>query len=499
VLQRRRRPVKTANHRSGDSVLTSPRVIVDADGEFLYIPADRALIAREAALAAERAAAAERGEDVDDPAVEEEPAEELVDADLVIAQQAAAEELAAEAAARDAADREAAERLAVAWEAAEREDAERTAVAQKVAADLAADLAAAWELAAREKDARDALSRGLLSWDAPEASGGDVAGPASAGDAAARRAEYDALIAPEPMARTSQPAAADEPATAERAAAVQGVADEYAAEEVAADDAAGEWTTAEPLGETAREPESGEPEDDVRAAEPTDVPEPVDFAEDDAPVPAELQAPVAAAWAEHTARQDDLETAMTNSRTAARRRAVIMVLLFVLAAACWIVAATPAVPTWAAVPATGLLLLHALASRIAGLRSREQIIVMATQLHAAELAVTRAQRHMVTMSRAAEVAAEAARTPIPDRLTRRAEAVGADTWEPVPVPPPIYTRKPAHRPETAPAARPNRKAATPAAGVSRGALPRRAADIERILALESDLDEVFEPPKAVNG
>jgi hypothetical protein len=192
----------------------------------------------------------------------------------------------------------------------------------------------------------------------------------------------------------------------------------------------------------------------------------------------------------------DLEVAIANARLAARRRAVIMVLLFIATVTSWAVVLASPAPAWVAVPATVLLVLHALASRVAGLRSRETLMMIAVQVHSAEVVQSRPQRQAMAKARPVEEAEAKAAPRTPDRVARRAAAVGASTWEPVPVPPPTYTLKPAvHRPEPAPLDLP----AAPAAAVSRGALPRRAADVERILALESHLDELFEEPKVVNG
>jgi hypothetical protein len=314
VLNRRRRPTNSS-HRSGDAVLTSPRVVIDADGEFLYIPADRALAAR-----ANRA--------VTEPAVGEPAVSE------------------------------------------------------------------------------------------PAASGPAVAGPA-----------------------VRQPAAF-EPAA--EAAATPGL------------------TPGEASGQ---------------------------------------------ASAHRPARPHDLEVAIAGARVAARRRALIMTLLIAASVSSWGLSTVPSISTWVVVPATTLLVLHMLASRAAGLRSRETLMLLAAQLHSAELAQARPQHQVVTTARPADLVAEVAAKPLPDRIARRAAAVGAETWEPVPVPPPTYTLKPAvHRPEPAPldlpaahapahsqaAHSPAGQVDVPAAAVSRGALPRRAADIERILALESDLDDLFQ-------
>jgi type II secretory pathway pseudopilin PulG len=214
--------------------------------------------------------------------------------------------------------------------------------------------------------------------------------------------------------------------------------------------------------------------------------------------PAPMEEPSVAEAEPVHERPYDLDVAIACARIAARRRAVIMALLLVASVSSWGVSTVASVPTWVALPATVLLVLHALASRSAGLRSRESLTVLAAQLHSAELAQARPQRQVAVTARPADVAVVAAAAQLPERVVRRAAAVGAETWEPVPVPPPTYTLKPAvHRPEPAPlelpaAHAPAAAAQTGAPAVPRGALPRRAADVERILALESDVDELFQ-------
>jgi hypothetical protein len=175
-----------------------------------------------------------------------------------------------------------------------------------------------------------------------------------------------------------------------------------------------------------------------------------------------------------------------------------MALLFVATVTAWVIAAVTSVSDWVAVPASVLLILHVLASRVAGLRSREALMLLAVQVRSEELVQARPQRQYAPRGSAGDEITARPR-PTPERVARRAEAVGAPTWDPIPVPPPTYTLKPTvPRPEPAPLEQPAAETGTPAA-VSRGALPRRAADVERILALESDLDELFEEPKVVNG
>jgi hypothetical protein len=397
VLQRRSRKPRPdrAVHRSGDAVLTSPRVVVDADGEFLYIPADRALAAR-AQREAEEAAR--------------------------IAASAASEAAAAEAAASEAAEAEA-------LEAAELETAEREAAELEAAEIRAAEAQAARiKIAAQSRAARDEAAQVRAAQ--LEAAQTEALAQAQA-MAQARVAKAEALAEAEAQARTE--------------------------------------TRAPSLGST---PAAVAYRAARTAAQPPAPPE-----YEDAEFPS------------------DLEVAIACARVAARRRAAIMALLFLTTVASWVVATMSTMSVWVAVPATVLLMLHVLASRVAGLRSRESLMLLAVQVHAEELAESRAQRAAAAAARPAEVAATVEAALTPDRVSRRAAAVGADTWEPIPVPPPTYTLKPAvHRPPPAPLDVP----AAPAA-VSRGALPRRAADVERILGVESHLDELFEEPKVVNG
>ncbi len=479
VLHRRSRSVKST-HRSGDAVLTSPRVVVDADGEFLYIPADRALQARldrekDAAEAARReTAAAENGK----PALAElaaldddEPAEHdradtndvpFVPGTIIASTPIAAEDVAAESAvaavvfvpsersnSRDAAEPAAA--VERPRPAAPSDPSERSVHAAAVERPVPARVTVTVDARTARQPVPIAEQEAAVVIGRPAREHQAVARPA-----AKRPASY-------PVDRRRQPV---KPGRASSVLA--------------------ELEEAE-LTHESNEPvllvdESGTPATARSAARTTTT------TTARPPVPA---------------RPHDLEPARTGARVAARRRAVIMVLLFVASLASWGVVAGTSVPVWAAVPATGLLVIHMFASRVAGLRSRETLILLSAQLHAAEVALAREQQHPVAKARPAEAVAEAVTAPVSDRMTRRAAAVGAETWEPVPVPPPTYTLKPAvHRPEPAPLPAvdvPAAQTGTATAAVSRGALPRRAADVERILALESHLDELFEERKAVNG
>jgi hypothetical protein len=186
------------------------------------------------------------------------------------------------------------------------------------------------------------------------------------------------------------------------------------------------------------------------------------------------------------ARLGTLDIAIMTSRIAARRRARIMAVLLLATVSTWgIAVSVPAAPFWVALPATLLLVLHGMASRAAGLRSREHLSWLARELSAPEARPRPVARPVA----APPVVAPA--PVVPERVARRQAAVGAETWNPVPVPPPTYTLKPhAPRPEPAPLDLPA------AAAVSRAALPRTAADIERILALDPNAED---ERKVVNG
>ena len=183
-----------------------------------------------------------------------------------------------------------------------------------------------------------------------------------------------------------------------------------------------------------------------------------------------------------------------------------MLALAVLTAWSWGVTTVPAVPMWVAAPATVFLVLHALASRVAALRSRSAIGAQAAAERRAAAEADRAARKVAAAARPAATPASRPAVALDRPARRAAAAVGAETWVPVPVPPPTYTLKPVvRRPEPAPLEVP--AASAPAAArtvaartdrgraVSRGALPRRPEEIERILALE----ELPHVRPAVNG
>jgi hypothetical protein len=500
VLQRRSRSVKTS-HRSGDAVLTSPRVVVDADGEFLYIPADRALQAR---LDREKAAAAaaRREASTAEPALAEladdEPVHELADTDdvpfvpgTVLARTTLTpEDVAAESAA-----------LAAPYVPSGRLRSGQ--IAKRAAPAAQADLTV-------QVDPSQHIETPVVV-ERLDQVGSQAASERSVHAAAVEHRAAKVTVAVE--ARTSrQPIP-----VAEREAAViigRPTARQHPTNQ---NGPASQRPTAQQPAATAhpvdrRRPAPGRAssvlaELDEAELTPPQSKEPV-LLVDESDTPATARAAAARAGAVRSPiplleRPHDLELARTGARIAARRRAVIMVLLFVATLASWGVVAGSAVPLWTAFPATGLLVVHMFASRIAGLRSRETLTLLSAQLHAAELALARAEQHPVAKARTAEAIVDALPTPALDRVARRAAAVGAETWEPVPVPPPTYTLKPAvHRPEPAPLPSidvPAAQTGSAPAAVSRGALPRRAADVERILALESHLDELFEDRKAVNG
>ncbi|WP_246572494.1 hypothetical protein [Kineosporia corallincola] len=221
----------------------------------------------------------------------------------------------------------------------------------------------------------------------------------------------------------------------------------------------------------------------------------------------------------------DLDAARLNARVAARRRARTMTVLLVTTAVTWVFAFTGTLAVFVPIAVTLLLSANAVASRTAAVRSRESLTMLAAHLYAAEKAREHAEnRRRQAAVRAARAAAEAEasrQTPErAERARRRAAAVNAETWEPIPVPLPTYQLKPAvHRPLPPPVETPRETAAretaaretaaretaaretagreTQQAGeqqTSRGAMPRRAADIERILKLDQETGR----PRAVN-
>ncbi len=490
VLQRRSRKPRPdrADHRSGDAVLTSPRVIVDADGEYLYIPADRALAARAERRAAAVAAAgsAVAGSALAGSALAGSGFAGSAD------DSAGALDLAVETYARDAVIT----RSVVARSAA-RSSVQSGAEPGSVESPFLADL---------DDESTDG---GLLTgWPGPTEAPPIVAGPLLAGPFGAKRAATEpialASISPKPIAGL---AAADQD---------RSVSTELPDQVVSADSVVLADPAAGPIADPAPDVVADSPID-ITASEPEPVPSWSSFAPSPpkastpsppkafAPSPPKASVPVPSAPAADTREAEiperpfDLEVAIGIARVAARRRARIMALLFVATVASWVVTSVSSMSAWVAMPATVLLLMHVLASRVAGLRSRESLMALAVQVQSAEVVHARTQRSVEAPAPSAEVAAAPA--PTSDRVARRAAAVGAETWEPIPVPPPTYTLKPAvHRPEPAPLDLPAvAKADTSATAVSRGALPRRAADVERILALESHLDDLFEEPKVVNG
>jgi hypothetical protein len=174
-----------------------------------------------------------------------------------------------------------------------------------------------------------------------------------------------------------------------------------------------------------------------------------------------------------------------------------MAVLLLTTLTTWVFLAVGSVPVFIAIASTLLLTAHAVASRTAAVRSRETLTMLGAHLYAAEMAREHAENRRRQAARIrARAEAEAAAQPPPERVTRRAGAVSADTWVPVPVPPPTYQLKPAvHRPapppHEEPQKQPTRKPQRPAASdqnqpVSRGSMPRRAADIERILELDQE-------------
>lgn len=194
-----------------------------------------------------------------------------------------------------------------------------------------------------------------------------------------------------------------------------------------------------------------------------------------------------------------------SSRAARRRGWVLLLLLAGLVAGLGTAVTVAAAPGWVWAPMLALVAVHLVASRVAAVRSRENLAVLRAQLRTAEALAARAGRPP------ARPAAPRRAPFAPSRPGRPGIAVGDEppgTWQPVPVPPPTYTLKPAvRRPEPPPLPEAPAAAAVasspgsgtvPAGAVaahagaapdaaSRGALPRRAEDIERILAMDDGL------------
>ncbi|HST81685.1 MAG TPA: hypothetical protein VLL08_08130 [Kineosporiaceae bacterium] len=495
VLQRRpRKPRTGADHRSGDAVLTSPRVVLDADGEYLYIPADRALAARAERRAAETAAAG---------------SVETTDAEPVVSKPAGAPLLGSAVESSGA-------RSATGWPGPN--------VGESVGAGRVGVERAGAEPGYAETDVTRIVDPvGVAPADAERVSVERVDAvraevePVRAEPAEAPRADAEQPVDGRPDAEQVDAEQVDaEQVDAARADAERGGIESVGVSSAVEERLERSRTTDRLLPDSTEVPDSTEAADsplgvpdgtsvEIPASDPSSDPPWSAFAPGG---PSSLEAlasvpsvpAVRTPEAEIPERPFDLEVAIGIARIAARRRARIMALLFIATVVSWVVTSVSSMSAWVAVPATVLLVMHVLASRVAGLRSREALMLLAVQVQSAALQA-RPQRSFAAPSRPAEVVAEAAPVGSSERAARRAAAVGAETWEPVPVPPPTYTLKPAvHRPEPAPLDVPAAASAdAPGTAVSRGALPRRAADIERILALESDLDDLFEEPKVVNG
>jgi hypothetical protein len=258
----------------------------------------------------------------------------------------------------------------------------------------------------------------------------------------------------------------------------------------------------------ANQPRTNPAENPSRPPTPTRGRPPADRLEPSPPESGPLEAEEALA-SEYSTTPADLEAARHGARIAARRRARSMAVLLLTTVVTWVFLAVGSLPVFIAIASTLLLTAHAVASRTAAVRSRETLTMLAAHLYAADMAREHAENRRRQAARVrARAEAEAAAQPPPERVTRRAGAVSADTWDPIPVPPPTYQLKPAvHRPAPPPLESPvqnpaAQKPQTPPGSdsnrgdqpVSRGSMPRRAADIERILELDQDADR----PRAVN-
>jgi hypothetical protein len=142
---------------------------------------------------------------------------------------------------------------------------------------------------------------------------------------------------------------------------------------------------------------------------------------------------------------------------AARRRVLVLSILLTSTAVSWLLGSVTGV-SWAAAPATALLLLDLLALVVAGRRRALRRAAGERQLQRAAArrrAESRSARAAAAASRSAPAGAPAGAalpgavaaptSPRPERASERVArelASGDGTWIPVPVPPPTYTLKP---------------------------------------------------------
>ena len=165
------------------------------------------------------------------------------------------------------------------------------------------------------------------------------------------------------------------------------------------------------------------------------------------------------------------------ARAAARRRARVLLLLLAVNVGWWAAVAATALTWPAGLPVSLLLLADLVALRVAA-RHRARRVAPARPGRQA-----RPTASSVPAPARPEVAAEAARPAAP------AAEVLPGTWVPVPVPPPVYTLKPAvHRAE--PAVRPPDRVASAAV--------REPMPVVEEAPPPLDLDAVLERRRAVN-
>jgi hypothetical protein len=203
----------------------------------------------------------------------------------------------------------------------------------------------------------------------------------------------------------------------------------------------------------------------------------------------------------------DLTRALDAARRAARRRAIILLGLAAVTVSAGATIPLLTAPVWVLAPSATLLVVLLMASRAAAIRSAEHLAVLREQVRPVPAVTPRPVRTLGPSPAPARPVVAELPVAQPDRVARRAMAVGAETWEPVPVPAPTYTLKPAvfraePPPLDLPAAASLLGGSAPAGSASapsRGALPRRAEDIERILALDAEPQIGFEHRTAVNG
>jgi hypothetical protein len=180
--------------------------------------------------------------------------------------------------------------------------------------------------------------------------------------------------------------------------------------------------------------------------------------------------------------QEQMETVAAQSvlpnpgRLAARRRARVLLALLLVVTVSWLAVGIGLVPGWAGLPGTALLVLDVLALRAAARRRAAR----AASRRRAPLPVVAEPEPVEADEEAAPERAPYDDAAVTESLKVAAQGRETGTWDPIPVPPPLYTLKPAaHRPAPEPV--------------------RPAEPAEPAVARLIDLDAALERRRAVNG